>query len=41
MDIGSVLPESWLADGAVRLLLIGSLTVGVMYLRNGWRTKQW
>jgi hypothetical protein len=41
MDVGSVLPESLLVDGAVRLLFIISLTVGVMYLRNGWRTKEW
>jgi hypothetical protein len=41
LDIGSVIRESWLADGAIRLLLFGLLTVGVMYLRNGWRTKTW
>ena len=41
MVVGSVLPESWLADGAVRLLLISLLTLGVMYLRQAWRTKVW
>jgi hypothetical protein len=41
MDSGSVLPESWLADGAVRLLFIASLTLIVMYLRQVWRTKKW
>jgi hypothetical protein len=41
MDSGSVLPESWLADGAVRLLFIASVTLIVMYLRQVWRTKKW
>jgi len=41
MDVGSVLPGSWLADAAVRMLFFASLTVGVMYLRHGWRTKDW
>jgi hypothetical protein len=41
MDGGSVLPESWLADGAVRLLVITLLTLLVTYLRQGWRTKTW
>lgn len=41
MDVGSVLPESWLADGAVRLLFVSLLTLGVMYLRQVWRTKVW
>lgn len=41
MDIGSVLPESWLADGVVRLFFFASLTVCVMYVRQVWRTKVW
>lgn len=41
MDIGSVLPESWLADGIVRLFFFASLTFVVMYLRQTWRTKVW
>jgi hypothetical protein len=41
MDVGTVVPESWLVDAALRLLFAGSLTVLVMYLRHVWRTKVW
>ena len=41
MDVGSMMPESWLADGAARLLFVTLLTFGVMYLRQVWRTKEW
>jgi hypothetical protein len=43
LDVGSVLPhpDHWVADSAVRLGLVGSLTLAAMYLRQVWRTKVW
>ena len=38
---GKLLPGAWLLDAAMRLLLSASVTVVVMYLRHGWRTKEW
>jgi len=38
---GTLLPGATLLDGVMRLLLSASVTVVVIYLRHGWRTKEW
>ena len=41
LDEGALLPGAILLDGVMRLLLSASVTVVVIYLRHGWRTKEW
>ena len=38
---GTLFPDVWLLDAVMRLLLSASVTVVMIYLRHGWRTKEW
>ena len=38
---GTLFPGVWLLDAVTRLLLSALVTVLVIYLRHGWRTKEW